>query len=147
MDAGPTPGSNAFLQITLMRALAQRSEQVLLMTPLPDGGVPTKWLMSVPGAPPIQHLQNGWLLNHTPDGYGIDQTANFVTPPDAGWLRLDSNNDICPEEEIVAVTRYPQLYWACGNDLSVNLYSGGIRWVLRDQSFLLPTDAIEVYLR
>ncbi|HEY8081234.1 MAG TPA: fibrinogen-like YCDxxxxGGGW domain-containing protein, partial [Acidimicrobiales bacterium] len=132
-DAGvlvraPAPGKLGGLADWIVQKLAQESSQVHIRLSFqsdagadagtwvtsrdPDGGAPTNV---------IKNLRNLDVLTKGTDG-GFDEWGGpSATAAKLSWVPLYAGTtSVCADP--VNVTKYPSIYWACGNFTSMNIY-------------------------
>lgn len=148
----PEPGKLGGLAAPIVAELANQSTQahirasfqsdagsdggIWVSTRAPDAGEVTK---------PMQNLRNLDLLNRGTDGGFPDWVGPQATAAKLSWVPYYGGGpSVCLTP--VEATKYPSIYWACGNFTSMNIYGPQAlcRWQYTPSA---GNEPMEVYVR
>jgi hypothetical protein len=152
--APPQPEHLGALAAWIVAPLAAMSSQVHIRHSFAadagsDGGL---WITSREPADGgatymMANLRSLRLLNAGTDGGYDDWTGPQATAAKLSWVpNYAGTTAVCGDP--VAATKYPSIFWACGNFTSMNVYGGGqgiCRWTYTSSG--LPNEPMEVYVR
>jgi hypothetical protein len=147
----PQPGKLGGLTGSVVKALATNGDQVHIRLSFAsaNGADKATWVTSKPSdATPtlvIQNLRNLDVLTKGTDGGFDDWTGPKATAEKLAWVPMYGGGPTTCANPVEA-TKYPSIYWACGNFTSMNLYAPQAlcRW---RYSPSVQNEPMEVYVR
>jgi hypothetical protein len=129
-----SPGSNTYMPLGTMQALASISTQVHLRSP---NDAANRSITSTAGSSPIVNLRNGNRLNDPPD------PVSYLAP----WTGPYANSDrLFFDCGFGGSSNYPNVYWACDDGVGLHILQAHARWMWQNGDTSL-NEAFEVYMR